>query len=247
MQCLTFVCKTRIPFVNPVPAKNLAIISEPIYKPDLVRRLLLAFFSGEWAEGDRLPEVELARRFGVSRTPVREALQELANAGLIELRPNCGAVARACGPQEIRELYEVRAILEAAAVRLACGRIEPRKLDELATTFRQLLADSRRDAEWSRREWAADQLLHELIAQGCGNQRLAAELARHNQLLQAVREAVGNLREAQVAAVREHLAILKALRAENAEQAEEAMRRHIRSAAAHAIDALTQRLAANAA
>jgi DNA-binding GntR family transcriptional regulator len=225
--------------VNPVSAKNLAVISEPTYKPDLVRRLLLTAFSGEWQAGDRLPEVELAQRFGVSRTPVREALQELAAIGLIELRPNCGAVARSCGPQQVREIYEVREILESEATRLACGRIEPRKIENLISEFKELLAESRRSASWSHREWEADRQLHDLIAQACGNCRLAEEISRYGKLIQVIRETVGNLREAQVAAVSEHLAILKALRSELRDAAADAMRAHLRSAADYAVEALS--------
>lgn len=232
-------------FVNPPAVKKLAVISEPIYKPDLVRRLLLAFFSGEWQAGDRLPEVELAGRFGVSRTPVREALQELAAMGFVELRPNCGAVALPCGPDDVREIYAVRELLETEATRLACGQIEPRKLADLAAEFEMLQTERRRDADWARREWAADRQLHAWIIQACGNRRLAAEIARHEQLIQAIRETVGNLREAQWAAVGEHLAILKALRANKAEAAAEAMRRHIFSAAEHAVHALEVALRAN--
>ncbi len=229
------------PCVNPSAVKTLAVISEPVYKPDLVRRLLHAFFSGEWRAGDRLPEVELAERFGVSRTPVREALQELAAIGLLELRPNCGAVARDCGPQEVREIYEMRELLEGDATRRACGGIEPRKLDALSADFDHLLQAGRRDAAWSAREWEADRHLHELIAAACDNRRLAAEIARYSQLIQVIREVVGNQREAQVAAIGEHLAILKALRAGKPDQAAEAMRRHIRSAAGHAITTLQTR------
>lgn len=222
--------------------KNLAVISEPIYKPDLVRRLLLAFFSGEWQAGTRLPEVDLAARFGVSRTPVREALQELSAIGFVELRPNCGAVARSCGPQEVREIYEVREILESEAARRACGGIEPRKLAALTADFQQLQSESRRDEAWSRREWAADRQLHECISEGCGNRRLAGELARYGQLIQAIRETVGNVRQAQVAAIGEHLAILKALRTDHPERAATAMREHIQSASRHAVEALGARL-----
>ncbi len=235
---LDFCMQSLEPCVNPVSVKTLAVISQPIYKPDLVRRLLLALFSGEWQAGDRLPEVELAERFGVSRTPVREALQEIAAIGLIELRPNCGAVARACGSEEVREIYEVREILESEATRRACGRIAPRKLAALAADFLELQSAHRRDAAWSQREWAADHQLHELVAHACGNQRLAGEIRRYDQLIQVIRETVGNLREAQVAAIGEHLEIVKALRAGKPEQAAEAMRRHIRSAADHAIAAL---------
>lgn len=230
-----------------MPAQTLATNSNPVYKPDLVRRLLLTFFSGEWQAGDRLGEVDLAQRFGVSRTPVREALQELAAIGLIELKPNCGAAARACGPREVREIYEMREILEGAAAEQACGRIPSHELEELISEFRELQAATRRDPAWSQREWAADRRLHEVIAQACGNGRLAGEIARYGQLIQVIREVVGNQREAQVAAVAEHLAILEALQADKAKQAGAAMRRHIRSASTHAVAALKPRLGASAA
>jgi len=169
---------------------------------------------------------------------VREALQELATIGFVELRPNCGAVARACGTREVREIYEVREILESEAARRACGCIEPRKLSDLLSDFQQLQSESRRDAAWSRREWASDRQLHEWIAEGCGNRRLAGDLARYGQLIQAIRETVGNVRQAQVAAIGEHLAILKALRADQPDRAATAMREHIQSASRHAIEAL---------
>jgi DNA-binding GntR family transcriptional regulator len=147
----------------------------------------------------------------------------------------------------VREIYAMREILESEAARLACGRIEPHKLSALAGDFHQLQAEHRRDAAWSRREWAADRQLHEWIALTCGNHRLAAEIARYGQLIQAIRETVGNQREAQLAAIGEHLAILKALRADRPDQAADAMRRHIRSASDHAIEALESRLNASAA
>lgn len=213
----------------------------PVLKRNLVPLLLASIFRGEWKTGDRLPEVELAERFGVSRTPVREALGELAGVGLIELRPNCGAVMRPFGPRQIREIYQVREILETEATRLATGRLEPNKLDLLARHFDELLRKSRRDAEWSRKEWQADRLLHALIAKGCGNQRLAEEVGRHGNLIQAMRETVGNQRQAQVVAIQEHLAILGAVLANDANAAAEAMRRHVRSSAEIVLKSLAGR------
>lgn len=217
---------------------------EPILKHDLFHRLLLLILAGEWAAGDRLLEMELAERFGVSRTPVREALLELAAIGFIELRPNCGAVMRPCGPRQIREIYQIREILESEAARLACPRLDADQLRSLEQHFKQLAAEMPRNAAWSRKEWAADRFLHDLVARSCGNTRLAEEIGRYGNLIQAIRESVGNVHEAQVNAVNDHLEILRALIANQPAEAARAMRRHIHNAATSAIDALAPNLRA---
>jgi DNA-binding GntR family transcriptional regulator len=125
--------------------------AEPVFRLDLVRRLLREVFEGRWGGGDRLVETELAERFGVSRTPVREAISELAAVGLVEVRPNCGAVMRPFGPRQIADIYDVRGLLEGEATRLACGRLDPREVKQLISTFEQLLAERKRDDDWSRR------------------------------------------------------------------------------------------------
>ncbi|MEV9375813.1 GntR family transcriptional regulator, partial [Klebsiella pneumoniae] len=73
--------------------------------------------------GAQLRQAELANDFGVSRTPVREALRQLQTGGLIEVLPNRGAVVRVPAPWEVREAYEVRAELEALAAARAVERI----------------------------------------------------------------------------------------------------------------------------
>jgi DNA-binding GntR family transcriptional regulator len=77
----------------------------------LVTRVLRSIFSGEVRGGDRLVEEELAAAYGVSRTPIREALGELAAIGMIHLKPNHGAVVRPFGPEQLIEIYHVRRIL----------------------------------------------------------------------------------------------------------------------------------------
>jgi DNA-binding GntR family transcriptional regulator len=79
--------------------------------------------SGDVPVGTRLRQEALAEEFGVSRTPVREALRKLQSTGLVELLPNRGAVVRGPSAREIREAYEVRAELEGLAAELAAGRI----------------------------------------------------------------------------------------------------------------------------
>ena len=88
-------------------------------------------FSGIFQNGDRLDEVRLAEQFGVSRTPLREALQRLALSGLVELVPRRGAFVRQPGPIELMEMFEVMAELEAVCGRLAARRISDEAIEEL--------------------------------------------------------------------------------------------------------------------
>lgn len=78
--------------------------------------------TGEFAPGERLDEVQLATRFGVSRTPIREALMQLSAIGMVESRPRRGAVVVDPGPNRIYEMFEVMAELEGMAGALAARR-----------------------------------------------------------------------------------------------------------------------------
>ena len=87
---------------------------------------------GEYAPGRRLDEVELAASFGVSRTPLREALIQLGSAGLLDVRPRRGAVVAEVDPRRLCEMFEVMAELEAMCGRLAARRItEPELASDL--------------------------------------------------------------------------------------------------------------------
>ncbi len=79
--------------------------------------------TGVLAPGARLDEVTLAERYGVSRTPVREALHQLAASGLVVIRPRRGAVVATVGPQQLYEMFEVMAEMEAMCARLAARRV----------------------------------------------------------------------------------------------------------------------------
>ncbi len=221
-----------------LPLPPPATIPEAIFKPDLVRRLLLGIFGGQWKAGDRLREESLASHFQVSRTPVREALQELAALGLVELRPNCGAIVAPFGPGEVEEMYEIRALLEAEATRLACSRIPGEILQRLHEELSELHQVRTRSAGWSQRAWEADRQLHGLVAQYCPNRRLAREISRYGTFVQIIRETVGNRDRAQDAAVEEHRVVVTALLRRSPVKAAEAMRAHIRLAGKAALEAI---------
>ncbi|MEQ1841454.1 MAG: GntR family transcriptional regulator, partial [Verrucomicrobiales bacterium] len=152
----------------------------------VMRGLIAGLLRGEWRGGARLTEAEAVEKFGVSRTPVREALLELQGLGLVELRRNCGAVFLPFGPNELHEIYAVRSLLEVEAARLAAGKIGKESLDSLIAAFTRI-----RDSGGVDPDWEHDRTLHRVIAEASGNHRLSSEISRYGDLIQSVREIVG--------------------------------------------------------
>ncbi|CAN0238885.1 unnamed protein product, partial [Chrysoparadoxa australica] len=102
------------------------------------RRLLDEIREGRLMPGERLRETELAERVGVSRTPVREAIRQLEADGLVGHVPRIGASVRKLDYAEVMELYEMRAVLEGTAARLAARAASEVELQELAALNEQL-------------------------------------------------------------------------------------------------------------
>src|SRR5437016_3820384 len=152
----------------------------------IVQSILTDVFEGRLRAGRHLVTQELAERFGLSHTPIREALIELAGIGIIDLLPNRGAVVRRVTSRDVREMYQVRCILECAATRRACGRINVADLQALAADLRRILAaaggSSGRLVQEARR---TDNRLHDVIADSCANAFLAQELGRLKTLFRA--------------------------------------------------------------
>lgn len=163
----------------------------------LVDRLASAIqsrvLSGEIASGTRLRQETLATEFGVSRTPVREALRKLQSAGIVEVVAHRGAVVRAPTPRDVREAYEVRAELEGLAAELAVTRIEDRQLEQLRESERHFrhaiedIIDERRSGRpatpWSAEsEWEqANDVFHQVILEASGNRQLLASIGHLHQ------------------------------------------------------------------
>src|SRR5262245_46335260 len=154
----------------------------------LVKSLLGDVFSGRVRAGDHLTTQDLADRFGVSHTPVREALIALAGMGIIDLQPNRGAIVRRVSSQEVREVCQVRRVLECEATRLACGRIALADLDALATDLKRMMANRTPGPAVIPEARAIDTRLHDVIAECCGNSFLAHEIGRLKMLFRAFRD-----------------------------------------------------------
>lgn len=226
--------------IQSIMAKSPPIIqagSGPVTgKARVLRGVIHGLLQGRWHGGERLTEADAAGIFQVSRTPVREALLELATLGILELRRNCGAVFLPFGEKELRDLYAVRCLLEVEAARLAARSIDEAVVDHLKGAFEQLRRERRPDVGWR-----LDRELHAGIAQAAGNPRLMGEIARYAGLVQTMREAVGGmLADIHDTSQAEHLQILRKLKERDAEAAAAAMKAHLDQAAESAVAALMQ-------
>ncbi|KIT17590.1 GntR family transcriptional regulator [Jannaschia aquimarina] len=182
-------------------------------------------FDGVFSDGDRLDEVRIAEQYGVSRTPVREAFQRLAQSGLVRQLPRRGAFVRQPGPIELIEMFEVMAELEAAAARLAAGRITDEALD--------LLKDLNRRSDDAVRERDADRYydenerFHAAVYAQSGNGFLERECLRLQRRLRPFRRRQLRLRGRLRQSLGEHRAIVAALEDGDATAAADAIRAHV--------------------
>lgn len=129
-----------------------------------------AILTGELKPGERLMEIHLANRLGVSRTPIREAIRKLELEGLVTMVPRRGAEVAQITEKSMNDVLEVRRALDALCVELACDRISDRELEQLKQAcegFEQAIKtqDAKQIAQ-------ADVALHDIIVQATGNQRL---------------------------------------------------------------------------
>ena len=184
-----------------------------------------AILLGELVDGERLDETRLAARFGVSRTPVREALSGLAAAGLVEHVAHRGAFARVPGAVEVAEMFEVMAELEALCARLGATRATPVDHARLATLAAACeAAAAAGDTDHYYRE---NERLHGALYALCGNGFLAEQAGALQRRLRAHRRLQLRAPRRLGESVAEHRAILAALRAGRAEEAAALARDHV--------------------
>ena len=182
-------------------------------------------FNGFYSDGDRMDEARLAKQFGVSRTPVREALQRLSRSGLIELIPRRGAFVRQPGPVELLELFEAMAEIEAACGYLAARRITDAALAKLHEANRLCLVaieSQNPDAYYRQNE-----TFHAIIYQQSGNAYLASEARTLHRRLKPFRRKQLSLRGRMLQSMAEHETIVEALEAGRADDAANALRDHV--------------------
>ncbi|MDB6079340.1 MAG: AsnC family transcriptional regulator [Akkermansiaceae bacterium] len=193
---------------------------------DTIRETLeQRIIEGDFEDGERLDEVRLAASFGVSRTPLREAIRLLSGSGLVELIPSRGAFVRLPGIVKLVEMFEVMAEMEALCGRLAARRISPGELTKLSIAARaceQSLEKKDPDSYYHHNE-----SFHLLIYEASGNSFLAAEAAKLHKRLRPFRRMQLRVRGRINQSMKEHTLILKALELGDAVAAADALRSHV--------------------
>ena len=204
---------------------NLALIERPSLHEELLTRLRDLIVEGELPPGTRLNERVLCERFGVSRTPLREAVKVLASEGLVELLPNRGAVVTALTGDDLVHLFEVMGALEALAGELACQRIDDATLAEVRALHYQMLAHH------ARRElsgyFRCNQQIHEAIVAAACNPVLAATYRSLSGRIRRARYAANQSQQRWDHAVHEHERILQALAARDGPSLRALLQQHL--------------------
>ena len=189
---------------------------------DEIREMIL---NGDLAPGARLQETELSAQFGVSRTPLREALKVLSSEGLIALATNRGATVAELKPEEVVETFSVMGALEALAGELACSNASEREIAKLRGLHDRLIAHyMKRDQEAFFR---SNQAFHALLIEAAHNEILAQH---YNQLAGRIRRARFRvpMSDAQWAkSANEHERLMVALEAGDGRRAAKILRAHV--------------------
>jgi DNA-binding GntR family transcriptional regulator len=180
---------------------------------------------GEYAPGKRLDEAVLLAEFGVSRTPLREALIQLASLGLIELRPRRGAVVAEVSPKQLIEMFEVMGELEAMCSRLAARRITEAEQKELLAAHQACKAAAESDGPDAY--YYANERFHFAIYNAAHNSFLAAQARQLHRKLRVYRRLQLRVRNRVASSFVEHEGVVAAILAGNGDVAAERIRQHV--------------------
>lgn len=222
----------RLPRTDDAP--SLAPRLQPIGRPT-VRTLAEAVYlqlrhqiiNLELPPGERLSEARLAKAFGVSRSPVKEALRRLADEGLVRIRPQYGSFVAPISLAQALEFLEIRMLLEPHAARRAAVNLSDDELEHLQHVFDQIEAYPPSTAEHAAAVWRADDELHRLIAQGCGNREILRILTSNHDRINRIRRATARYSHRLPSSLSEMKTILAALKGRDPDGASEAMRLHL--------------------
>ncbi len=195
-----------------------------------------AILRGELKPGERLMEIQLANKLGVSRTPIREAIRKLELEGLVLMIPRKGAEVAEITEKNLRDVLEVRKALEELAVKLACDRMTDEQMDKLkkaAKEFEEVLKteDVTQAAE-------TDVKFHDVIFMATDNQRLIQLLNNFREQMYRYRVEYLKKKEFHSGLIAEHEEIIFCIQHARKEEAAEVVCRHIDNQVEAVIDTI---------
>lgn len=197
-----------------------------------------AIITGEFAPGERLMEISLANRLGVSRTPVREAIRKLELEGLVIMIPRKGAQVAKITEKSLRDVIEIRCVLEEFAASLACERITPEGRENLKDAHENFVEAVKNGDILDIVE--KDERFHDAIFQATSNERLITIINNLREQFYRYRmEYVKDIEQHSVL-VNEHELLLRAIYDEDSETAKRIMRTHLQNQQEGVIQAIQE-------
>ena len=190
--------------------------------------IMMRIVSGALEPGTVLSEVAVAKELDMSRTPVHDALRQLAKDGLVERETGRRAMVAPFTRDDVFEIFEMRLLLETRAAELAATRMDLRHLRPLQREIAELRATFGAQQQWKARWVDHDGRFHAAIAKGSGQHRLAQDIERYRLLHRGLNQIRTEV-EALDGALDEHLAILQALEINDAPAARDRMETHLRT------------------
>lgn len=183
-----------------------------------------AIMSGSLRPGEKVAEPELAERFGISRTPIREAFRQLESEGYLTVIPRKGAVVTAFSPRDVEEFYAIKSILEGYAARKACDNLTAKELDKLTAINNKLrqLAD---DGD-IKHFFKVHNDFHDLFIKSANNEKLCEMINNLLKKFQRLRIASLSKQGRMHVSVEEHDKIIDAFRKKDAALAEKLVQKN---------------------
>ncbi len=181
--------------------------------------------SGKYSENEELKETTIGAEFGVSRTPVREALRQLELEGLVKIVPNKGAYVTGISDKDTRDIYVIRSYLEGLAARWACERISEEEIESLEEIV--YLSEFHEKKKHYDQLVELDNKFHESIYKASGSKILEHELTTFHHYLERIRKQSLQKEHRAKESNEEHLAILEAMRKRDGDLAEQLAHKHI--------------------
>jgi len=213
----------------------ISVLGKPLVAHSLSDRivdlLIEAMVRGDIPPGARIREATLARQFGISRGPLREALGRLEGRKMLHYTPNFGMRVVSMSTSDLCEIFELREVLEGLACRLATERMTDAQIDDLERLLEEHRHSSGLRDGSAYYQQAGELDFHYRIAVASGNKQLVDVLCRDlYHLLRIHRFRSSSVPGRAFRAFDEHMAIVKAMRARDGQQAEIRMREHVRCA-----------------
>lgn len=204
-----------------MPEDNYSMSARVFHK---IRESIL---SGKYTADEMLKEKKIGDELGVSRTPVREALRQLELEGLVTIIPNKGAFVIGVSTKDVKDIYEMRELLEGLCAKWAAQRVNDRQLAELEENIYLT------EFHYTKKNWdqivALDNRFHELLYEASGSRELQRVLTDYHQYVQRIRRITLGQEKRVKNSTQEHRMILDALKAHDPQQAQENAKAHIRS------------------